>query len=241
MAKRLLAVFCFLAFIIQVGCSGKDRYGTTFDNASFNLKTIEKRVIGRVAEADITLYATDETDDMYKGLILKCGNNEEKVSWKNVSNPDCKPILMLADLNKDERDELVVILTTECGEENSISEVHIIDIENWVEIYVNNPIEKINKDVKTTLTPDIAIIDINNQLTKINIKEYRKSTDLYNNIKFGDTINFSVNNNILTAEFSVKIAPSVNIGRIFITYEYNGDIYDVKGMIFELKQVLKTN
>ena len=241
MAKRLLMAFCFLAFVIQVGCSGKDKVGTTFDNASFNLKTVEKRVIGRVPEADITLYATNETDDMYKGLILKYVDNEEKVSWKSVSNPDCKPILMLADLNKDKKDELIVILTTEYGEENSISEAHIIDIENWTEVYIKDPIEKINKEVKTKLTHDIATIDINNKSTKIDIKEYSKDAELYNKIKFGDTINFSVNNNILTAESSAKVAPSVSIGRIFITYEYNGDIYDVKDIIFKPKQVLKTN
>ena len=69
--------------------------------------------------------------------------------WMNVTNPSYAPQVYYEDINKDEKKELIIILTKGYGTGLLDQEVIVFHIDNnqFGEVLVDNPMAIVNKDI----------------------------------------------------------------------------------------------
>lgn len=197
-----------------------------------------KILLAGLPTENIYLYAKSEKDnsELYDGVILKINNKLKKFDWKNTSNPTFYPKLILNDINKDNKKELIVILTTATGTELNKKDIHIIDISTLTEQKIEDPIQAINQKV----TSEIKIL---NSKVKIELVIDGKSTFIqentsdagiwFNKVVYGNVTDYSIENGVLRARLSVQASPGIFIGDIIIDYYFKDKMYKVNRIIFE--------
>jgi hypothetical protein len=72
----------------------------------------ETRMITEIPNSGIKLYyvKVDEDFGNYRGFILQINDRKKYFRWENVTNPSYGPKLMLSDLDKDGKEELIIQL-----------------------------------------------------------------------------------------------------------------------------------
>ncbi|WP_066495908.1 DUF6273 domain-containing protein [Abyssisolibacter fermentans] len=103
----------------------------------------DRNLISQIDIADVYLYYKNEEDGLLKDMILKIGDKERVFNWTNVSGT--APKLIIADLNMDKTDELIVILAKANEVIDHSREIHVININTLEEIKVTNVLEVIHK------------------------------------------------------------------------------------------------
>ncbi|MEO4052618.1 hypothetical protein [Solibacillus sp. CAU 1738] len=194
---------------------------------------------------DVSLYAK-KTNGMYTDFKIDFqGSILSKPSWENVANPTWSPQIISADINQDGVNELIIILTTGTGTGVIEREAHVFHLQKQrlrkklvevpVEVLVDDPIAIVLKNVKTELYPSQANINIGNKKYSIDLKPFNIEPEhLFNNINFGNMINFEVQDNQLIAKIGGQIAPAGGyIGNIIITYWLKDNMYQAKSIVYE--------
>ena len=89
--------------------------------------------------------------------------------WVNTANPTWSPQIIYEDINNDEKNELIIILTKGYGTGTLEEEVHVFHAQKQrmkkfigvpVEVLVDEPIAIVLKNVKTNLSPTGAKVSI---------------------------------------------------------------------------------
>lgn len=207
--------------------------------------TNEYDEIAKSDKAGVTLYAkkmyglyTDFKID-FQGSILP------KPYWMNTTNPTWSPEIIYEDINEDGKKELVIILTKGIGTGVLEREVHVFQIKQQkfdkmqivvpVEVLVDDPIAILLKNVKTELTPNKASVSIDDKKYTIDIKPLGiQPNHLFDDIYFGNIINFEIKDNQLIAKVGGQISPAGGyIGDIRITYIFKDKMYQAKSIKFK--------
>lgn len=201
--------------------------------------TPEQTVVAKLDKENITIYAK-EKDGLFQDFKIDFrGDIYSRFSWINVTNPAYAPQIYYADINKDGKNELIIILTKGYGTGVLDQEVHVfhIDTNRFEEVLVDQPMAIINKNVKASLTPSKAEIIIGKKRYVINVKELKLLPGImFNEIYFGSIINYGVNNNQLIATLHPQFSPGAFVGSVIITYEYRDKMYEVKSIEFQLEE-----
>jgi len=203
--------------------------------------------IAKSDKVDVTLYAkkmngvyTDFKIDFQGGVL-------SRPYWINTTSPTWSPQIIYEDINKDGKNELIIILTKGTGTGTGIlkQEVHVFQIQNQrineelvevpVEVLVDDPIAIVLKNVKTELLPNKAIISIGEKKYAIDTKPLKiEHEHLFPDIYFGNLINFEVNANQLIAKVGGKISSAGgSIGDIQITYMFKDKMYQANSIEFK--------
>lgn len=174
----------------------------------------------------------------FQGHILS------KPYWINTTSPTWSPEIIYEDISQDGKKELVIILTKGTGTGVLEREVHVfqiqqqkfdnIQIEVPVEVLVDEPVAILLKNVKTELTPNKATVSIGDKKYTINIKPLGIQPEhLFDDIYFGNLINFEIKDNQLIAKLGGQISPVGGyIGDIQITYIFKDKMYQAKSIEF---------
>jgi hypothetical protein len=90
----------------------------------------------------------------------------------NATNPTYAPQIYYEDINKDEKKELIIILTKGYGTGVLDQEVNVFHIEYnpFGEVLVDNPLAVVLKNAKTRLTPTEAKISIEDKHYVVDIR-----------------------------------------------------------------------
>lgn len=201
--------------------------------------------IAKSDNADVTLYAKkingvyiDFKIDFQGGVLIR-------PYWINTTNPTWSPQIIYEDINKDGKNELIIILTKGTGTGILEQEVHVFQIQNQrinnelvevpVEVLVDDPIAIVLKNVKTELLPNEANISIGEKKYAIDTNPLKnKPEHLFPDIYFGNLINFEINDNQLIAKIGGQISPAGgSIGDIQITYMFKDKMYQAKSIEFK--------
>lgn len=201
--------------------------------------------IAKSDKADVTLYAkkmngvyTDFKIDFQGGVLTR-------PYWINTTSPTWSPQIMYEDINKDGKNELIIILTKGTGTGVLEREVHVFHIQDQllnkklvkvpVEILVDDPIAIVLNNVKTDLSSNKATISIGDKKYTIDIKPLGiKPEHLFADIYFGNIINFEIKDSQLIAKIGAQISPAGgNIGDILITYMFKNKMYQAKSIEFK--------
>jgi uncharacterized protein (UPF0248 family) len=243
MNKKISVFVIIFVFIIQFSLHSSinvsavsnlaQNYGITFLDDIYNVD--EKRLIYEIPDSKIKLYYIehDEGKGMYRGFLLQINDVKRYFRWENVDNPSRKPQLILSDLDKDGKNELVVILNKGYGTGVQDEEVHVIKQELFFyEILVENPLIPLHKNVHIEKSPEKVIIKLNNKKTVLNKKGMTAlpSEDL--GAGYGHHIGFEVNKNTLYSRVLLGVGTNPGVGEFIIKYKYKDEIFQVQCIDF---------
>ncbi|KOS63942.1 hypothetical protein [Lysinibacillus sp. FJAT-14222] len=196
-------------------------------------------------KADVTLYAK-KINGVYTDFKINFqGGVLTRPYWINTTSPTWSPQIIYEDINKDGKNELIIILTKGTGTGILEREVHVFHIQNQrinkelvevpVEVLVDDPIAIALKKVKTELLPNKAIIRIGKKKYAIDTKPLKIDPEhLFPDIYFGNLINFEINDNQLIAKIGGQISPTGgSIGDIQIMYMFKDKMYQAKSIEFK--------
>ncbi|MFT4413316.1 hypothetical protein ACLM5H_05605 [Fredinandcohnia humi] len=194
-------------------------------------------IVSRNNKENITLYGK-KMNRLYRGFKIDFkGRIYTRSFWNSETSPTYAPQIFYTDINKDQKEELIITLTTGHGTGVKLEEVHVFDtLDNRLnvnEVIVDNPLAIIYKNVKTKLSNEEAEISVGDKEFKVDITPLKiKPENLSDNIGFGSFIDYEVINNNLMVRVSGQISPASFIGDIIITYEYRDKMYQAKTIDF---------
>ncbi|MEG6616574.1 hypothetical protein V6C27_09125 [Peptococcaceae bacterium 1198_IL3148] len=198
-------------------------------------KTINEdyQVVASLDEEGITIYAK-EMDGLYYDFKIDHNNSSfNEPFWMNVTSPSRPPQIIVEDISGDGTKELIIILTHGYGTGTLIQEAHVYHMENNFhnELLVDNPMAIVLKNVKSTLLPNEAKINIADKQVAVGLEaepEY-----LNNEVGFGSIIRYHVKDNQLIANIGAQVSPASFIGDVVIKYEYKDEMYQAKSIEFQ--------
>lgn len=193
------------------------------------------RVVASSTEAKAMLYAIEKADMLAQFKLEADGATRTFPNWKNSSNPTFAPQLIFNDINNDGNKELVIILTTGHGTGLSEEDVHVLQKKDgWFEeVSVDNPLALVLKHVRTTLSPQEAVVTTGDKETVVDIQKLEIAPEnLFNNVYFGSIVNYEVADNRLVARVAGQVAPASFIGETVITYEWKNNMYQAQQIQF---------
>ncbi|MGE7997708.1 hypothetical protein ACQKOF_03320 [Lysinibacillus sp. NPDC093190] len=226
MKKKLILIFVISLFAVLIKTKAMtDEYDEIAKSDKVNVSIFAKKMN--------KVYSDFKID--FQGNVLS------KPYWINTTSPSWSPQIIYEDINKDGKNELIIILTKGYGTGILEREVHVFHIQNQllnkklVEVLVDDPIAIVLKNVKTELLPNKANISIGDKKYTIDIKPLGiKPEHIFTDIYFGNIINFEIKDNQLIAKIGGQILPSGGyIGDIQIMYMFRDKMYQVKSIEFK--------
>lgn len=201
-----------------------------------NAETDGYQVVSSKDKENIILYAK-ETSGFFRDFKIDFkGRLYARPLWINEINPTYAPKIIFKDINKDKNKELIIILTQGYGTGILEENIYVFNTRgnHLSEVIVDNPLAIIHRAVKTKLTLETAEVIVNNKKYVIDINPLEiKPEDLFDDIDFGNIIDYDVNGNQLLVRVAGQISPAGgDIGSIVIVFEYKDNMYQAKTIEF---------
>lgn len=113
-----------------------------------------------LAENDgIALYGTRTQDDMIEGITVRTSEGSKTFDWKHkikFTGDDLHPYVNVGDVDADGRDEIVIFLIASDAMERPDyiykQEIHVLNMEDFSELPVEDPMKAIQERVKSSIT-----------------------------------------------------------------------------------------
>ncbi|USK41741.1 hypothetical protein LIS77_24935 (plasmid) [Cytobacillus firmus] len=193
----------------------------------------EYEIVSSNDEENIILYAKKmnglfrDFKVNFKGAIFS------RPFWIGVTNPSYAPQIIYKDINKDQKKELVIILTKGYGTGVLWEDVYVFETMtndlNVNEMIVDNPLAIIHKNVKTHLSAEKAEVIVGDKKYTVDIIPLEiKQENLFDDIGFGSIIDYEVRDNQLFVSVVGQISPASFVGNIVIVYEYREKMYQAE-------------
>ena len=166
-------------------------------------------LIASIPEKEIFLYGIKPNS----GVILKSGDRSFYYDWAYLTPRFILPEIFLNDFDKDDQEELAVILYIGSGTGVSVEELHIIEIsedENFKDYLFKQDdyLSQIDKLVEfksfTKNNKTTAELIIDEKVYPLNLDEQEKDNSISGTV-FSNIVRFSVDDGKINAEFGVGI------------------------------------
>ncbi|MGE6488608.1 hypothetical protein [Paenisporosarcina sp. NPDC076898] len=200
-------------------------------------------IVAKSTEENITLYAKkmEGLDSQYRDFKIDFkGETYSRPFWMNVTNPTYAPKIFYEDINKDQKKELIIILTLGYGTGALLQEVYVYGYTNGLaNVLVDDPMAIIYKNVKTKLSTEEAELRVGDKEYKVDITPLDvQPENLFEDIGFGSIIKYEVKDQQLTATIPAQISPAGFIGQLVIVYEDRDKMYQAKSIEFQPSALL---
>lgn len=188
--------------------------------------------IASISDQNVFLYSLTEKDGMYNDLLLKVKNNEIQTNWRNTMSEHL-PIIEIRDLNNDNKNELIIILTEGYGTGFLQQKIHILDLNNLAEYLIKSPMEIIRNNVKAEITlENMAKLSYDKKIINIDLNDFFVGAK--KEIYFGEILSYEITENKLKAFVSVQVNDKSSvIGTFKITYSINENEFVKNKIEFE--------
>jgi hypothetical protein len=185
------------------------------------------KLIASIPEEEIRLYALNEENMMYKGLILSINGVKKVFNWE-TSAFVALPELRYLDFNNDGKKELFIKLNKGTGTGIVKNTIHIINPENLNEYKVEDALDIVKDQVETRIiSTKEAEITINGKVSYINLDNVAEAkaglfSEPISKIYYENYTKYYIpfNTTRLAAVIGVEIGPTHYIGFITIDYVY---------------------
>ena len=209
-------VFVFSIVIVAVITIGLISNSKDVEIIGSTDETADKIIITQkgfvLAESDrVTLYANNEKEGMYERITVLTKDNSKTFSWANVTNQTYAPTINISDINNDDKDEVIIILTTGYGTNVLQQEIHILNMEDLTEINLQNPIETINKKVTSTIAKNESNVDVSIKWDGNVIEKRYNESDAgiwFDKVEFGSIIKYEIIAGKITVIVPGAVSPS---------------------------------
>ncbi|SHK59409.1 hypothetical protein [Tepidibacter formicigenes] len=203
-----------------------------------NVDTAPK-IIASIPEEKIYLYALNEQEPWYQGLVLSIDGVNKFFNWKTLSMIEVPPKLYYLDLNNDDKKELVVILYEDRGTGISLNTMHIINPEDFTEYKFKNALDVIKDNVEIKILSKKEVeMKINDTIYNVKIGDVPPNLTAYYPIQVSDIffkhyIKYSMEDNVLKARVGAEARPLKYLGDIIIDYSFKDDEFKANKIVFE--------
>jgi hypothetical protein len=217
---------------INVRAYNKPTYDIKDSNSIFDVD--EKNLVGEIPNSNISLYFVKDNKDfgMYEGFVLQINDEKKYFRWESVDNKHI-PKLILSDLDKDGKDELIIILNKGYGTGIKDEEVHIIKQELFLcEVLVENPLITLHKNVGFENSDEQVMVILNNKKTMLSKKKMTSISDQELSSGYGQHVGFEIKNNVLYARILLGVGANSGFGEFIIEYKYKDEIFLAQGIDF---------
>lgn len=238
--KRGIVIFCTILLLtilssVFVACSAPE------SNTEVNE---DQTLLAEIPEQKIYLYALNKVEDeqipagLYKGMRLSINGKEQAFDWENIAMISDLPQLYYVDLNGDEKEELVVILSRGHGTGAIRQTIHVINPESLDEYEVENPLAVIEDQVEITiLSPKEAEIKIGENVTNVNLEDIdllRPGVDkISSDIFYENSMEYWItDSNILKASVGAEVESMAYLGFIEIEYSLQDGKFKAEHIVF---------
>jgi len=236
-------VFKIILIFSLLCLRNSDVVARAFDNPAHNDKANfwdniyevdEKRKIIEIPNSGIKLYYVkiDEDFGNYIGFILQINDKKKYFGWENVTSPSYGPKLMLADLDKDGKEELIIELCKGYGTGIFEGEVHVIRQDSFEEILIENPYIILHKKITLREFPEYFEVILNDK--KIIINKKGRLTPPYPQVGIGwgsDDARYEVKENKLFARVPLGISV-INAEEFIVKYKFQDKILQMESVDF---------
>jgi hypothetical protein len=182
--------------------------------SSADTKVNEKNLIAELKDKEISLYYDQKTDSaMLKGFYLKMGDTIKYFDWESIDKPGFYPTLSLI------QDKYIAIICT-LGEGSGFNEqqLHLINKDSLEEIKYQNPLEVMNKQVKTTVKAPSVHVRIGNNIWKSSYPNVKNFSNFFKTVSYENMITYDVTDNSFKVILKAQVSPSLFIGEFEINY-----------------------
>ena len=214
--------------IIEVTSSELNGGVAAIQPIKLNIKNIEgKWLIDDLIEMSVEIILNKENNGMYEEITVRSGDNQKTFSWRNVTNPTYAPIKYIADVDNDNKDEIILLLTTDYGTGVYVQDIHILNLEDLTEIDIEDPVEAINNTVTSSIVADVNKVNVEVKWDdKILEKTYDESytVNWFESVSFGSHIYYEVVGNKIVSRVSGAVSHSHFPYYVILEYEYDENL-----------------
>lgn len=160
---------------------------------------------------EVYLNKLNDFSGMYEEVVVKTKDNEKAFSWKNVYNPTYAPVTVSADADNDNKDEIIILLTTDYGTGVHVQDIHVLNAEDLTELNIQDPLEALNDTVTSSVNVIGDKVNATVRWYRISIeKNYDKSfsDNWFEEVSFGSHIEYKVEDSRIVAYISGAVSPS---------------------------------
>ena len=180
---------------------------------------------------EVLVYLNNESAGMYEEVTVETKDNKKTFPWRNVTNPTYAPITYVADVDNDDEDEIIILLTIGYGTGVYASDIHILNIEDLTEIDIEDPVEAIKNTVTSSIVADGNKVNVEvNWDGKIIEKTYDKSYAgmWFEEVVFGSHVRYEVSNNRIFAKVTGAISPAGFPFTAVVEYDENLKVINIE-------------
>jgi len=209
-----------LLLLTAAGCGPAERYRVVNNDLAYHLHLVERKPLAELAEENIVLYAGRKEDGVYREMVLVANEREVPVPWETGADPFYPPELLLADLCRNGREELVVLLRSLAAGAGDWA-VHVMDPLTWMEVHVADPLEMIREHVRVRVSaePDLLVVELEGNTYRLNdVPPGTLPRSLSAADCFGSGLRYRLDQGRLKAVVPGLLPPATIFGEIVITY-----------------------
>lgn len=166
-------------------------------------------------------------DGLYSEFTLRINDKSKTFNWKNAVSQSYAPELIYEDINNDQKEELIVILTEATGTGLHIQNIHVINPDSFEEIELENPFNIFKENVNTNVYKDKIDIEINDKVFTVPKEKIDLDTkDWADNVMYKNHLGFSIKDNKIVANLDINIGFLVGyFGAVEIVYDFKDGKY----------------
>lgn len=209
----LIGVLVLSACAAQEGNKGPEKKSS---NENEQLALVENK------ELDIKISGVNQpSSGMIEPLIVQIGETNQSFNWENVSNETYYPELIAMDLDNDEEQELIIVLTLGYGTGMKNSEVHVLK-KDFTEIPFPNPLDNAHSKLEDSLAQNgqerSYTITVEGQSSQFTFKE-EDAVEWFEKAAVGQSLSYRVEDDEIVAVLSVQVSPAMVVGDLEIPYK----------------------
>ncbi|MUG44527.1 hypothetical protein [Paenibacillus woosongensis] len=214
-------LFMLIAFTLSAcGHASENAAG---DNAA---SAPDEGLIHLVKANDVIISASKHTDsDVFRGLTVQAGQVSKYFDWTNVTNKTYYPAVHIADINRDEQHEIIIILTTSYGTGMNEQEIHVLSKEDLSELSLEDPLQAIKDQVTSAIQHEQNQVRVSVTTDTDQVEQNYLESDavLWNEeVSFGSFIGYSAADGVITATVPGSVSPAAFAVNAIL--EYGSDL-----------------
>lgn len=208
----------------------KNLYVETINNPSYKL-------VASLQNKNVKLFGlSSQSNDIYDKFLININGKTKYFNWKNVTSETFSPKIILSDINSDNVEELIIILTTGTGSDLHVEDIHIINPNTFREYAINDPLVIIKEHVATKITngDKEVLIQIKLNGNEFNIEKQKDyAGSWFEDVYFGNDNHWEVVNKKLYAHIGAQVSPAGYIGIITIEYKFENNEFNLSDISFK--------
>lgn len=245
--KRVVRLCCYLLVIASIlsACTNKDELEAKLrkDESNNATNVIKDSITDNNYERfdllmeryinETKIYGTSVSNGIYDKVQLQIAGQTKDFEWSSLADDNYLPQIFYVDVNKDEVNECVVILTDDLGNNYISEKCHIIDKDTLDEINIYDVKKYLDENIRYEKKDDTYDVCLNDEILfsvecdKLLDAETNEEKDIKDVINYKDEITYHISSDEIYANVIFR-AFDEKVYDINLSYEFLEDEMKIK-------------